>query len=241
MRFVLLFCPARHSLCPISGLPALYRDPTSFTPYATIAAYRTIKSVVDGTYVYSGTLGAFVGQEDRGLVGQVEAARGPADLGSSRRRSSAMGRATYGHALNMPTNPVAQALWEAKQEHERELAAQEQSLATSTAYGQLPPLPPPPHQPRQYSPGPSSNPYERGYASGGASRGSRRSRGGVELEEDASASPLPLPDPTTTSAAPATSSPGATQAKGRGRSTRARGRQSELAGVALEDDTVMEG
>lgn len=150
-----------------------------------------------------------------------------------------MGRTSSGHALPAPTNHVALALWEAKREHEREQAAQ--LLAASAANSQLPPLPLLPQQPQQYSPAPSANPYERGYSSGGAARGTRRSRGGVEFDEEASSAsplPLPLPVPSSADAAPATSSPAPSKAKGKGRATRAsgRGRASE---TPMDEDVVM--
>ena len=37
-------------ICPTSGLPAMYYDPTNGVPYATVDAFRVLKSIVEGEY-----------------------------------------------------------------------------------------------------------------------------------------------------------------------------------------------
>lgn len=37
-------------ICPTSGLPAMYYDPTNGVPYATVDAFRVLKSIVEGDY-----------------------------------------------------------------------------------------------------------------------------------------------------------------------------------------------
>ncbi|GAA5840428.1 hypothetical protein JCM11251_006557 [Rhodosporidiobolus azoricus] len=66
----------RGYLCPITGLPAKYRDPRTLTPYATLAAYRIITSLTDAqNAVYSDSLGAYTGLTGMpgGVVKEVEA------------------------------------------------------------------------------------------------------------------------------------------------------------------------
>ncbi|KAI5480977.1 YL1 nuclear family, transcription factor [Pseudohyphozyma bogoriensis] len=58
-------------MCPITGLPAKYRDPRSFTPYATIAAFHTINQVIDETFVYNETLGAYTGKAGLGMEKEI--------------------------------------------------------------------------------------------------------------------------------------------------------------------------
>lgn len=64
----LLIKPARKTpTCVITGLPALYRDPRTQAPYASIAAYKTLTSVISHSYSWSETVGAFTGQIGLGL------------------------------------------------------------------------------------------------------------------------------------------------------------------------------
>lgn len=162
---------ARHPLCPLTSLPARYRHPSSHTPYATIAAYRTLHRVIAGEFIFSPTLWAFTGREGEGLVGSVEGARavpGGAGAGAGRRSAGMMmGRGTSGQGQG---HAVQLALWEAKREHEREVAA---------AGGGLPPLPVLPGEQwgEGQGQGQGQDLYARGY--GGGSR-TRKSRGGEE-------------------------------------------------------------
>lgn len=45
----------RQSTCVITGLPARYRDPHTGIPYATIDAYATLRRVLEGAYMYTGS------------------------------------------------------------------------------------------------------------------------------------------------------------------------------------------
>ncbi|GAA5905678.1 hypothetical protein JCM6882_008744 [Rhodosporidiobolus microsporus] len=66
----------RGYLCPITGLPAKYRDPRTLTPYATLAAYKILSSLTDAqTAVYSDSLGAYTGNTGMpgGVIREVEA------------------------------------------------------------------------------------------------------------------------------------------------------------------------
>ncbi|GAA5969564.1 hypothetical protein JCM21900_002346 [Sporobolomyces salmonicolor] len=66
---------AAATTCPITGLPARYRDPRTFTPYATLPAFRTLNSLVDAqSFVWSDALGAYTGTSGVGLTREVEAA-----------------------------------------------------------------------------------------------------------------------------------------------------------------------
>ncbi|GAA5976945.1 hypothetical protein JCM11641_002205 [Rhodosporidiobolus odoratus] len=68
----------RGYLCPITGLPAKYRDPVTLTPYATLAAYKILQSLTTSTpitpspYIYSDSLGAYTGTSGLGLIGEIE-------------------------------------------------------------------------------------------------------------------------------------------------------------------------
>lgn len=50
--------------CPITGLPAKYRHPSTNVPYATAHAYKMINALMAERYVYSADLGAWMGAED---------------------------------------------------------------------------------------------------------------------------------------------------------------------------------
>ncbi|KAL7416187.1 YL1 nuclear protein-domain-containing protein [Mrakia frigida] len=51
----------RPTLCPLTGLPALYLDPRSGVPYANLSAYKTLTSLLEQQWKYSSELGAYVG------------------------------------------------------------------------------------------------------------------------------------------------------------------------------------
>lgn len=44
----------RQSICPITGLPAIYKDPRTGIPYANALAYKVITRVLEGAFVWSG-------------------------------------------------------------------------------------------------------------------------------------------------------------------------------------------
>lgn len=54
-------------LCPLTGLPAPYRDPLTLTPFATLSAYKTLHRVVGGEYAFHEGVGAFTGRVGEGL------------------------------------------------------------------------------------------------------------------------------------------------------------------------------
>lgn len=62
--------------CVITGLPALYRDPRTLAPYASVAAYQTLTRVIKQAYVWNDTLGAFTGTSGVGLQKEIERATG---------------------------------------------------------------------------------------------------------------------------------------------------------------------
>ncbi|GAA5879113.1 hypothetical protein JCM8547_008371 [Rhodosporidiobolus lusitaniae] len=65
--------PGRGALCPLTGLPAKYLDPRTLTPYANLAAYRLLTSLVDSqTSLYSDSLGAYTANVGLGLAREVE-------------------------------------------------------------------------------------------------------------------------------------------------------------------------
>jgi hypothetical protein len=51
-------------MCPITGLPARYKCPRTHVPYANLEAYKTIKRVEAGEFMWSSLLGAFVHRRD---------------------------------------------------------------------------------------------------------------------------------------------------------------------------------
>ncbi|KAF9164665.1 Vacuolar protein sorting-associated protein 72 [Actinomortierella ambigua] len=67
--------PEKHSLCPITGLPAKYRDPTSGIPYANKEAYKVLQNVMRHGYVWSNGLNAYCHD-----VGQVLPRNTPAGM-----------------------------------------------------------------------------------------------------------------------------------------------------------------
>ncbi|KAL9931911.1 hypothetical protein V8E36_009226 [Tilletia maclaganii] len=47
----------RQSVCPITGLPALYQDPRTGVPFATAEAQHTLTDLLDNEFVWTGGLG----------------------------------------------------------------------------------------------------------------------------------------------------------------------------------------
>ncbi|KAE8234483.1 hypothetical protein CF326_g468 [Tilletia indica] len=47
----------RQSICPITGLPALYRDGRTGVPFATVEAQHVLTDLLDNEYVWTGSLG----------------------------------------------------------------------------------------------------------------------------------------------------------------------------------------
>ena len=54
---------AHQQLCPITLLPARYRDPVTGIGYANLHAYRVLKDMEKHKFVWSGMLGCYVGRE----------------------------------------------------------------------------------------------------------------------------------------------------------------------------------
>jgi vacuolar protein sorting-associated protein 72 len=50
-----------HELCPITSLPARYRDPSTGVAYANSYAYQRLKELQEYRYIWSGMLGCYVG------------------------------------------------------------------------------------------------------------------------------------------------------------------------------------
>ena len=44
----------RQSICPITGLPAIYKDPRTGIPYATAQAYKIITQLLENRYIWTG-------------------------------------------------------------------------------------------------------------------------------------------------------------------------------------------
>lgn len=55
-------CKANQELCPITSLPAKYRDPTTGIAYANSYAYRKLKELRDYKFIWSSMLGCYVGK-----------------------------------------------------------------------------------------------------------------------------------------------------------------------------------
>jgi vacuolar protein sorting-associated protein 72 len=55
--------PVKHAqeLCPITSLPARYRDPSTGVPYANAYAYRKLQDLKKHQFIWSSMLGCFVG------------------------------------------------------------------------------------------------------------------------------------------------------------------------------------
>ncbi|KAG0234947.1 hypothetical protein BGW42_006046 [Actinomortierella wolfii] len=67
--------PEKNPICPITGLPAKYRDPTSGIPYANKEAYKVLQNVMRHGYVWSNGLNAYCHD-----VGQVLPRNTPAGM-----------------------------------------------------------------------------------------------------------------------------------------------------------------
>ncbi|KPI45518.1 uncharacterized protein AB675_871 [Cyphellophora attinorum] len=71
--------PTRHKaeICPITMLPAKYRDPATGIGYTNMHAYRVLKELGEKKFVWSGMLGCYVGREGGTIArGCVEGFRG---------------------------------------------------------------------------------------------------------------------------------------------------------------------
>ncbi|GAA6016927.1 hypothetical protein JCM10207_007849 [Rhodosporidiobolus poonsookiae] len=143
----------RGYLCPITGLPAKYRDPRTLTPYATLAAYKVLTALVDSqAFVYSESAGAYTGSSGFGLMRDVQ--------GSWARRPGAKAAAQQPKyaAAPTPTAPAAPMV-----------GAAAQVLPTPGSSGSGVKRP---RAPKQSSS--QDNPYKVEYAhSGGTGRGQR--------------------------------------------------------------------
>lgn len=94
------FLPAEHTLCPITGLVARYRDPRTLTPYGTLSAFRTLNAIVDHqAFIWSDSLSAYTGTTGFGLMRDVEKSwsKRPLPPGS---------RLMYAVATPPPVNPA---------------------------------------------------------------------------------------------------------------------------------------
>lgn len=60
------------AVCPITGLPARYRDPRTRTPYATIEAYNILTKMVAQDYVWNEAAGAYTGHAGLGVQRGIE-------------------------------------------------------------------------------------------------------------------------------------------------------------------------
>ncbi|KAK0570028.1 hypothetical protein OC861_000335 [Tilletia horrida] len=73
----------KQSICPITGLPALYRDPHTGVAFATAEAQQILMGVLENEYIWTGSLGeamlnvgCWIGHEDEeGAAGVVKRAR----------------------------------------------------------------------------------------------------------------------------------------------------------------------
>jgi len=59
LRFLCHLDPERKPVCPITGLPAKYKDPKSGIPYANKEAYKILQNVIRHGYVWSPGLNAY--------------------------------------------------------------------------------------------------------------------------------------------------------------------------------------
>ncbi|BGO89324.1 hypothetical protein NBRC10512_001731 [Rhodotorula toruloides] len=90
----------KHTLCPITGLIARYRDPRTLTPYGTLSAFRTLNAIVDHqAFIWSDSLSAYTGTTGFGLMRDVEKSwsKRPLPPGS---------RLMYAVATPPPVNPA---------------------------------------------------------------------------------------------------------------------------------------
>lgn len=75
----------RQSICPITGLPAIYKDPRTGIPYANALAYKVITRVLEGGFVWSGghySSAAASGEEGGGKGKKKEKAGGTVGVGA---------------------------------------------------------------------------------------------------------------------------------------------------------------
>ncbi|GAA5978162.1 hypothetical protein JCM10908_004253 [Rhodotorula pacifica] len=146
--------------CPITGLPARYRDPQTLTPYATLAAYHAIRAMVDSqAFVWSESLGAYTAAANFGIMRDVEAswARRPQPKGSLPR-----------YAAAVPPPPAHKA----------------------GTFGNIAAAHPAVRAPRQrQSPATNENPYKIEYAHAGGSGRGQRGRSSFEGSADPAAPP----------------------------------------------------
>ena len=68
-------------ICPITGLPAKYRDPRTNAPFANVGAYEMLTKVMGRGYVWCSALGCYVGvsgmsQRERRPEGEAEESAG---------------------------------------------------------------------------------------------------------------------------------------------------------------------
>lgn len=54
--------PVKPLICPITGLPAKYRDPKTSIPYASKEAFQTIRACLNNQMVWSATHGIYLGE-----------------------------------------------------------------------------------------------------------------------------------------------------------------------------------
>ncbi|KAL8293281.1 hypothetical protein RQP46_000975 [Phenoliferia psychrophenolica] len=95
-------------LCPLTGLPAPYRDPRTMTPYSSLAAYRTLTALVDQSYPWDPTQSVFTGKAGYGLQKELED-RHSSSLSSSRGKGKAVATAsTSGAAPTTTTTTPAE-------------------------------------------------------------------------------------------------------------------------------------
>lgn len=82
--------PVKHSqeLCPITGLPVRYRDPSTRIGYANVAGYKKLQELKQHRFVWSTMLGCYVGRDGgtvaRGVPDGFSVIPTGATLGSSK-------------------------------------------------------------------------------------------------------------------------------------------------------------
>lgn len=60
-------------VCVVTGQPAHYRDPHTFAPYSTIAAFKTLQKVYHHEFIWNEALEAYTGQIGVGVEKDIEA------------------------------------------------------------------------------------------------------------------------------------------------------------------------
>ncbi|KAG0196297.1 Vacuolar protein sorting-associated protein 72 [Mortierella sp. GBA30] len=76
--------PERKPICPITGLPAKYKDPKSGIPYANKEAYKILQNVVRHGYVWSNGLNAYCHDVAQSLPKGVPAGMAEALMGGQK-------------------------------------------------------------------------------------------------------------------------------------------------------------